>query len=88
MTSSNVFNVWLVAHINPSLVLLTIMMAQISSDLHWVGIKLKTTQLRIFYTAIKMRIMLELPTENGQSQVLFVLCLVFLSSGKYRFDQL
>ena len=64
------------------------MMAQISSDLHGVGIKLKTTQPIIFYNVIKMCIVLELSTEDGQFQVLYILCLVFLSAGKYIFNQL
>ena len=35
-----------------------------------------------------MKIMIELSTEDVQFQVFFVLCLVFLSAVKYRFDQL
>ena len=44
------------------LILLIIMMDQISSDLHGVGIKLNTTPPRIVKTSIKMHIMLELST--------------------------
>ena len=46
--SSAVFNIWLATHINPYFILLIIIMAQLSSDLHGVGIKFKTTQPRIF----------------------------------------
>ena len=42
----------------PIFILLIITMAQILSDLHEVGIKFNTTQLRIVYSAINMRIML------------------------------
>ena len=41
------------------------MMAQISLDLHVMGIKLKTTKLIIVYNSIKIHIMLELSTEDG-----------------------
>ena len=34
-----------------------------------------------------MRIMPELSTEDGQLQVLFILFLVFMSAGKYIFNQ-
>ena len=44
-----------------------------SSDLHGAGIKLKTTKPRIFYNYIKMRIMIEFSTEDGQFQVLLKL---------------
>ena len=81
--SSAVFNIWSVTHINPYRILLILMMAQISSDLHGVGIKLKTTQPIIFYNAIKMQIMLEFSTEDGQYQVFFILFLFFLSSRNY-----
>ena len=50
----------------PIFILLIIMMVQISSDLHVVGIKLKTTQPRIAYNVINMRIMLEVLTEDSQ----------------------
>ena len=39
------------------------MMAQMSSDLHGVGINLNNTQIMIVYNTINMWIMLELPTE-------------------------
>ena len=41
--SSDVFNICIVTHINPYFILMNIIMDQISSDLHGVGIKLKTT---------------------------------------------
>ena len=59
-----------------------------SSGLHEVEIKLKTTQPRIFWNVINMHIMPELSTEDGQFWVLYILCLVFLSDGNYRFNQL
>ena len=64
------------------------MMAKILSDLHGVGIKLKTTQIRFFKNAINIQIMLESLTEDGQFQVLFTLYLMLLSAGKYRFNQI
>ena len=63
-------------------------MDQISSGLHGSGIKLKTTQPIISWNIINMRIIPELSIEDGQYQVLYILCLVLLSSGKYRFNQL
>ena len=48
-------------------------MDKISSDLHGEEINLKTTQPKIIYNAIKMRIMLELLSEYGQFKVLFKL---------------
>ena len=62
------------------------MIYKILSYLHGVGIKLKTTQPIIIYNAIKMRIMVKVSTEDNQFQVLFVLSLVLLSDGKYRFN--
>ena len=64
------------------------MMDQISSYLHGLGIKLNTTQPIIVYNSIKMRIMIKLSLEESQFQVLFILSLVLLSSGKYRFNQI
>ena len=64
------------------------MMAQMPPDLHGVGIKLNSTQPIIVYNATNMRIMIEFSTEDGQFQVLFILLLVLLSSGKYRFNQI
>ena len=66
------------------------MIAQISLDLHGVGIKLKNTQLRIFQNVIKIQIMIEFSTEDKDSkfQLLFILSLVFLSDGKYRFNHI
>ena len=52
-------------------------MAQISSDLQVVGIKLNTTQPRIVCDVIKMCIMSELSTEDVQFWVLFTPYLVF-----------
>ena len=85
--SSAAFNILLVNHMNPYFILLILMIDQISSDLHGVIIKFKTKQPRTVHNAIKMQIMLEFSTEDGQFQVLFILCLVLLSSGKYRFNQ-
>ena len=64
------------------------MMDEMSSDLHGVEMKLRTTQPRIVWNVIKIQIMLELSTEDGQFRVLYILCLVLLSDGKYRFDQI
>ena len=64
------------------------MMDQMSSGLHGVDIKLKTTQHRILYNIIKMQIIPEFSTEYGQFQVLYILYLVLLSDGKYRFNQI
>ena len=86
--SSAVFNIWIVTHINPSFILLIIMMAQIKSDLFGVVIKLNNTQPRTVLNATNMRIMLELSIEDGQCQVFFILCLVLLFSGEYIFNQL
>ena len=49
----------------PMFISLFLVMAQISSDLHVVGIKLKTAQPRIMYNAINLQIMLEFSTEEG-----------------------
>ena len=48
-------------------------MDQMSSDLHEVGINLKTKQPRIVYNATTTWIMIELSTEDGKFQVLFIL---------------
>ena len=64
------------------------MMDQISSDLHRVGIKFNTTQTRIVWNVIKIQIMPELSTEDGQFWLLYILCLVLLFSIKYLFNQL
>ena len=63
-------------------------MAQMSSYLHVLVIKLNTTLPIIVKNAIKMRIMLELSIDDGHFQVFLILCLLLLSSGKYRFNQL
>ena len=63
-------------------------MDQMSADLHGVVIKLKTTQPKIVYNAIKMQIMLKFLTEDGQLQVFFIILLVFLSTGKPGFNQM
>ena len=50
---------YLASHPHKSIfILIIIMLDQMSSDLHGVGIKLKTTQPRIVYNAIKMRILI------------------------------
>ena len=56
--SNAVFNIWLVTHINLSFILLIIMMDKISSILHGVEIKLKTTKHITVYHVIKIQIML------------------------------
>ena len=45
--SNTVLNIWLVSHINPYVILIILIMDKISSGLHGVGIKLKTTKHRI-----------------------------------------
>ena len=57
-----------------------------SSDLHAVGINFKTTQPKIVYNDIKTRIIIELLTEGGHFQSLFILVLVFLPNGKQVFN--
>ena len=42
--SISVYNIWIVTHIKQSFILILTIMAQMSSDLYLVGIKLKTTQ--------------------------------------------
>ena len=59
-----------------------------SSDLHGVGIKLKTTQPISFHNSINMWIMLQFSTEDGHFQALCTLFLAFLSNGNYRFNYL
>ena len=86
--SSAVFNIWIVTHIKPYFILLILIMDKMSSDLHGVVIKFNNTKPSIVYNNIKMRIMLDLSTEDGQFQVLFILCLEFLSVGNYRFNKL
>ena len=86
--SKYVFNIWLVTHINLYFILLIFMMDQISSGLHGVDIKLKTIQQKIAQNVIKMHIMSEFSTEDGQFRVLSTLYLVLLSAGNYRFGQL
>ena len=49
---NNVFNIWLINHINPYFIPIIIMMDKISSDLHGVGINYKTTQPRAVYNSI------------------------------------
>ena len=61
---------------------------QMSSGLHRLEIKLKTTQHKISQNTIKMHIIPEFSTEDGQFRVLSIIYLVFISSGKYRFSQL
>ena len=86
--SKCVFNIWLVTHINLYFILIIIMIDQMSSGLHGVEIKLKTTQHKISQNDIKMHTMPELSTEDGQFRVLSTLYLFQLSDGKYRFSQL
>ena len=86
--SSAMFNIWLVTHINPYFILLILVTNQISSGLHGLGIKFKTTQPIIVQNFLKMQIMLEFSTEEGQFHVLYILCLVFLSAVNYRFNQI
>ena len=72
----------------PIFILLILMMYQMSSGLNRVEIRAKTTQHKIAYNVINMHTVPEFSTEDGQFWVLSILCLVFLSSGKYRFSQL
>ena len=64
------------------------MMDQMLSDIHVVGIKWNTTQPMISDNSVKIRIMIELLTEDVQFQVLSILSLEFQSSGKFIFYQL
>ena len=66
--SRYVYNIWLANLIRLSCILIIYMMAQISPDLHGVGLKLKTTQPIIVYNFIKALIMLELLSEDGMFQ--------------------
>ena len=86
--SSAVFNIWIVTHINPYFILLILMMAQITSKLHGLGTKLKTTQTIIIQNAIKMRIRLESSTKDGPFQALCIPFLILVSDGNYRSNQL
>ena len=86
--SNDVFNIWLVTHINIYFILLITMMDKMSSGAYGVEIKLKTAQPKIAYNVIRMRIMLEFSTEDGQFHALFTLYLVLLSAGKYIFSLL
>ena len=86
--SSAVFNIWLVTLINPYFILLLVMMTQMLSELHGAGIKLKNKQPIFLWNTTNMRMMLELSTEYGQFQVLLILPLVFMSSGKYILKQI
>ena len=86
--SSTVFNIWLVTNINLSFILLIFMMDQMSSGLNGAEIKFKTTQHRIVQNVIKMQIVLEFSTEDGQFRVLYILCLVLLYAGNYIFNQI
>ena len=61
-----------------------LMMAQMLSDLHGARIKWNTTYPRIFQNTTQMKIVLEVSTEDGQFQVLFILSLAFLNAGQYR----
>ena len=57
------------------------MIGQMSSDLHGVGIKLKTTKPRIFQNDIRMWITQEVFTEDGLFQVLFIIFLTLQPTG-------
>ena len=58
---------------------------QISSDLHRVVFRLKTTQPKIVWNYIKMKIMSgRFLTEEDRCQGLFILLLLIMSAGKYR----
>ena len=86
--SSSVLNICVVTHKNQYFNLLVIMVAQMLSYLREVGIKLKTTQPRLFKNTIKMWIILAFSTEDSQFQVLFILSLELMYAVKYRFNQL
>ena len=60
MSQKYLFDIWLITITNLFSILIIHMTDQISSDLHIVEIKLNTTQLKIAYNVINMRIMLEL----------------------------
>ena len=64
--SNDVFNIWLVTHINLYFILLILMIDQISSGLHGVEIKLTTTQPKIAYNVTKMQTMPEFSRKDGQ----------------------
>ena len=81
-------NIWLVALINLSFILINILMDKISSDVHWVVIKLKTIQPIIVYSSINTQTMLEYLTESVQFHTLFILFLELQPAGKYRFNHL
>ena len=81
-------NIWLVTLIKPYFILILIMMDQISPYLHGVGIKSNNTKPRIVQNATKKRIILELLTEDGWFQELFILFLVLKYLGKYRFNHM
>ena len=61
--SNDVFNIWLVTHINVYFILLILMMDQISSGLHGVEIKVKTTQPNFFRISPRCR-----PCQNYQQK--------------------
>ena len=86
--SKDVFNIWLVTHINLYFILIILMMDKMSSGLHGLVIKLKTTQPKMVQNVIKMQTMPELSTEDDHFWVLFTLYLVLLSAGKYRLSQI
>ena len=56
--------------------------------LTWSGNQVEYHTTIIVWNFIKMRIMTEFSTEDGQYRVLYIICLVLLSAGKYRFNQL
>ena len=57
----------------PIFISLINMMAQISSDLHGVGIKLNITQHIIFNNTIRKWIILKFSTEDSQFRILYIL---------------
>ena len=82
------FNIWLVALINSYFILLIIIMTQISTDIHVLGVNLNNKQPRIVYYSIQMQIMLKLLTEDGQLQLLFIILLALLSAINYISNQM
>ena len=58
------------------------MMDQMTSELNGVVIKFNTTQPRIVYNAIKIRIIPELLTEDGHFLALFMIFLALQYAGK------
>ena len=81
-------NIWIFTLKNLYFIPLVNIMDQISSNLHVVGLKLKTTQPIIVWDAINKCIMIYLLTEDSQFQALFILLLASQAAGRYRYNHL